>query len=461
MKKRVVIIGAGPAGLTAGYELLKFSDRYDVLILEEQDAVGGIARTVEQNNIRLDIGGHRYFSDDPVITKWWKDLCGEELQEVHRKSDVLFNGSFYPYPVKLRLKLLQQMGLSESIRIISDYISVCLNRREELSLRDLYINRFGKRLYEIFFEDYTRKVLGRTADAVSPEWGRQRVGRISISRALLDGVGRALGLPQRKEQASLTDWFLYPRRGSGEMWENVADRIRSMGGSIRFHKAVRSLEYRNGQIEQVICGDGESFVADMVISTMALRELIRGMTDVPADIRQIADRLEYRNFIIVGLRIPREQLEQSTIPIEDQWLYIQESKTALGRIQIFDNWSDSLNSIQGSVCLGLEYFCSPHDEVWERDEVEWVEQGKADLKALGVFHTDITIQDSTVIRCEKAYPCYWGGFYELQTLLQFTDDIPNLYCAGRNGRHSYSNMDQVILSAMDVVKVIANGSNTR
>ena len=463
MSKNIIIIGAGPAGLTAGYEILKRHPGNHVIVLEAEDAVGGIAKTINHNGMRLDIGGHRYFSNDSRVVKWWEDMCGSDLQTVHRISDVLYNGKLFHYPIVLKWDLLVRIGVRESIHVLLSYFAARFKKREEKSLKDLYINRFGKRLFEIFFSDYTKKVVGRTADQISPEWGRRRVGSVSINRVISNYITKRTRIHPKtgsKIEASLTDFFYYPKHGSGEMWAKVADKIREKNGEILLNRKVSRLILQDGIVKQVLCDNGECYNADIIISSMPLRDLLYSISDTPKRIKKIADELHYRSFVTVGLLIPMDSIigtklmSDGDVLIPDQWIYIQDSLTRLGRIQLINNWSKELNCVPNSIGLSLEYFCFKEDAAWSQSKEAWINQASYDLKRLSLIEKDFQAIDAFVIYCEKAYPCYWGGFYNLNEVQEYLSQIQNLFCIGRNGKHQYDNMDQVMISAFKTIESI-------
>lgn len=508
-KKRTIIIGAGPAGLTAAFELLTRTD-IDVVVMEATGEIGGISQTVEYKGNRMDIGGHRFFSKSDRVMNWWLKILpidhkGEESKELtityqtktktirpenledelkhpdkamlvrNRLSRIYYGRKFYAYPIRLNRKTLRNLGLKRIILIGWSYFKAWLKPIEpENSLEDFFINRFGKNLYQTFFKDYTEKVWGVPCNEIKPEWGAQRVKGLSVSMALWHALKsifpKERGIHQKGTETSLIERFLYPKLGPGQLWQEVALRIQEMGGLIRNHCLVYRLEWKEGQIIGVWfhndSTDKEEFIgADYVFSTMPVKDLIRGMGGaVPESVRTIADGLQYRDFITLGLLYRKmvvcqpDCIDNKRVP--DNWIYIQEADVKVGRIQVFNNWSPFMVNDQNTVWLGLEYFCQEGDDLWTLIDKDLIQKGITELEKMGFCSPDDFL-DGTVVRMPKTYPAYFGTYDQFDTIRRFTDSFGNLFLLGRNGMHRYNNQDHSMLTAMTAVDLIIEGSTKK
>lgn len=499
-KKKVVIIGAGPAGLTAAYELLKQSQNYDVLIVEASNAIGGISRTVNWDGNRMDIGGHRFYTKNARVAKWWlnqlplqgKPSCDDRILERkavcstdgpdpeitdtvmlyrRRVSRIYFHGKFFNYPLMLSPETVANLGFLKAVHIGASYIYSTIHKLPDVSLENLYINRFGLKLYSMFFEEYTEKIWGIHPRNISADWGKQRVKGISIAELVKNM------LPNRhtskNKESSLIEEFMYPKYGPGQLWEHVASEIVQMGGRIRFNSTVNGINIQGNHIAAVRYSQPgaseESIDADVVISSMPIKNLITAMApNVPSEVNRIAYGLPYRDYITVGVLVSKLNLRNETQiktfnnQIPDCWIYVQDNSVKLGRIQIFNNWSPYMvKDINNTVWLGLEYFCNEGDSLWQKSDESLLLVVTQELLTLGIISKADDIIDYHVIRERKAYPAYFGTYDELQTVIDYLNGIDNLYCIGRNGQHRYNNMDHSMLTAFEAVSEILHNSRNK
>jgi protoporphyrinogen oxidase len=442
---RVVIIGAGPAGLTAG--LLLARQDIHVTVLEADDIVGGIARTAEYKGFRFDIGGHRFFTKVPVVEELWRELLGPEFITVPRLSRIFYNDRFFDYPLKIGNALIG-LGPIDSVRIVVSYLWWHYRPHPvEDTFEQWVVNRFGQRLYEIFFKTYTEKVWGIPCTEIRAEWAAQRIKGLSLLRAVLNAATiqkRPTGIK------SLIAEFQYPRLGPGQMWERCRDRIEQAGHQVLMRHAADRLTMVNGQVTEVQASTPEGprvFPADHVISSMPLRTLIRVTSPATPDtVRAAAEGLRYRDFLVVALMIGKEHV------FPDNWIYIHTPGVKVGRIQNFNNWSKALVPRPGVTCLGMEYFCFKGDHLWDSSDEALIAQATKELAALRLaVRADVI--DGTVIRMPKAYPIYDAAYKgHLTTIRSFIDPIVNLHTVGRNGMHKYNNQDHSMLSAILTVE---------
>jgi protoporphyrinogen oxidase len=496
MSGRVIVIGAGPAGLTAAHELVA-AGRTDVVILEATDVVGGLAQSVNYKGNRIDIGGHRFFSKSDWVMDWWLrvlPLASEgaldiayqgksrrvDAQPAARESDrdvmlvrnrlsrIYFDGKFFDYPLKANFQTARKLGLWRCLQFGASYAwAMLFPRRPEKTLEDFFINRFGRRLYLQFFKDYTEKVWGTACERISAQWGAQRVKSLSIGRAL----AHALLKPFRRARAggaretSLIERFLYPKYGPGQMWEVVADGLRARGVRLELGMRVSRIEHDGGRVRAVLArgsdGTQRRYDADVVVSTMPVRELVLGLEPAPPPRpREIAAGLEYRDFVIIGLlyrklmRNPAGSGPLNLVP--DNWIYVQESGVKVGRLQVFNNWSPYLVKDPATVWVGMEYFCSEGDALWSMPDPELLRLGVAEMHKLRLADPADQL-DATVLRMPKAYPGYYGTYGDFDELRAYLDRFPNLFLIGRNGMHRYNNQDHSMLSAKEAAAAIVAG----
>ena len=500
--KKVIIIGAGPAGITAGYELLKNRDgsdeTYEVLILEQSDSIGGISRTVRHNGNRMDIGGHRFFSKDSNVTDWWSEIMPKQgapamddkilgrsvpvtpggpdpdqedrvMLTRNRVSRIYYKKKFFDYPVKMNWNTIHNMGFLTTMNAGFSYLYSAVCKKDEDSLENFYINRFGKKLYSMFFEGYTEKLWGRHPRDISADWGAQRVKGLSIVAILKDILQKAL--PQTKKNAhvetSLIEEFQYPKFGPGQLWETAAKEFENMGGEIRKGCKVVEVHTEGNAVKEMVYeqdGQRHTVAADCFISSMPLKDLVAGMNDVPAEVSRIAAGLPYRDFVTVGLCVRKIALKNETKLktlqniVPDCWIYVQDVGVKLGRIQIFNNWSPYMVAKpQETVWMGLEYFCAEGDKYWNMSEDEWVDFAVSELLTMGVLESREDVLDSHKECVQKAYPAYFDTYYEIDKLVSYLDSFQNLYCVGRNGQHRYNNMDHSMVTSFEAVKNIKHG----
>ena len=449
---RVVIIGAGPAGLTAAYLLAKAGVRPTVL--EADDIVGGISRTAQYKGFRFDIGGHRFFTKIEPVQALWEEILADELILVPRMSRIYYNGRFFDYPLKAA-NALRGLGPMNAAMIVLSYLKWHYRPYPvEDTFEQWVTNRFGKRLYEIFFKTYTEKVWGIPCTEIRAEWAAQRIQGLSLAKAILT----ATSLNRRSTSIkTLIHEFRYPRLGPGQMWEMCRDRIVAMGGQVLMRHQARQIELGDGRAVAVHAStpDGDRrFEADHIISTTSVRSLVRALGPVspgaaagplPQRVREAAEGLRYRDFVVVALVLERENL------FPDNWIYIHTPGVKIGRIQNFNNWSKAMVPEPGKTCLGLEYFCFKGDGTWERPDADLISDGTREIEQLGLARA-ADVVDGTVIRMPKAYPIYDSAYRgHLDTIRGFIDPIPNLHTVGRNGLHKYNNQDHSMLTAMMAV----------
>ncbi len=497
MKKKVLIIGAGPAGLTAAYELLRKGNEIEVVVFEESDFLGGISRTVEYKGNRMDMGGHRFFSKIPTVNAWWDQMLPmqgapsyddrkldrdvplekngpdpEKEDRVmlirHRVSRILFDDKFYDYPVSLKPETLKNMGFFTTMQVGFSYLASLLHKRPDDNLENFYINRFGKKLYSMFFEYYTENLWGRNPREIDASWGAQRVKGLSIVAILQDIFGKIFNQKNRKVETSLIEQFKYPKLGPGELWEVTAAEIEKMGGTIIKEAKVTKL-HKNEQ--NVLTGityekDGVEHQADgdVVISSMPVKDLVGGMNEVPETPARIAKGLPYRDYMTLGVLVPKIKLKNKTKLktvgniVPDCWVYVQDRRVKMGRFQIYNNWSPYMvKDLEHTIWIGLEYFVNEGDEFWNMTEEAFSEFGVNEMVKLGLIDNADEVLDSHMERVKKAYPAYFDTYDEMDTLIEYLNTIPNLYCVGRNGQHRYNNIDHSMVTSFEAVKNILSG----
>jgi protoporphyrinogen oxidase len=505
MSRTAVIVGAGPAGLTAAYELQQSCD-IKPLVFELGDQVGGISRTINYRGNRMDLGGHRFFSKSDWVMNWWQSMLpvlatardvGEDAAALRlsyqgaardftpaardtahpdavmlvrsRLSRIFYRRRFFDYPLKLNLATLSNLGAPYSAAIGASYLAARLNpRRPELTLEDFLVNRFGATLYRTFFKDYTEKVWGVPCAQISAEWGAQRIKGLSISKAIAHALSkpfRGRDTAQKSTETSLVERFLYPKLGPGQMWEHVAARVTAAGGEVHLRHRVVGVQRDGQQISAVEVRDAASgevrrVACEQLISTMPVKELAALLQPQDPQVLRIASQLPYRDFMTAGLLVRRmrggPRGAGNGMP-PDNWIYIQEPDVKLGRLQVFNNWSPALVADPATIWLGLEYFCAEGDALWNMTDSAFLSFAAAELAKIGLIAPE-DVLDGTVVRVPKAYPAYFGVYDEIGRVRDWLDTFPNLYPVGRNGMHRYNNQDHSMLAAKAAVDAIVSGS---
>jgi protoporphyrinogen oxidase len=446
----VVVIGAGPAGLTAAY-LLSSLHTCRVTVLEADAVVGGLARTVEYRDYRFDVGGHRFFTRSAAVEQLWREILGDDFIDVRRLSRILYNGRFFDYPLRLGNAFLG-LGPWNAIAIVASYLKWHFRAYPTEDNFEQYVtNRFGRRLYETFFKTYTEKVWGIPCREIRAEWAAQRIRGLSLLRAVRSATPLRHG-----HIRSLVERFHYPRLGPGQMWEAARDRVVERGHRVLMQHAATSIERSAAGVTAVHAATPDGSVrieADHVITTMPLQRLARAMTPAaPPDVLAAADGLRYRDFILVALILDDGDI------FPDNWIYVHTPGVQVGRIQNFKNWSAAMVPDPKTTCLGMEYFCFAGDGLWTSSDDALIAQAAAELATLGLAPGRAII-GGTVVRMPKAYPIYDGEYRRhLATLQPYLDAIPNLHTVGRNGLHRYNNQDHSMIGAMMAVANLQGGT---
>ncbi|MDD5103616.1 MAG: NAD(P)/FAD-dependent oxidoreductase [Candidatus Peribacteraceae bacterium] len=552
MSKVAVIAGAGPAGLTAAYELLHRTDIRPI-VCEATDVIGGIAQTYNYKGNRIDLGGHRFFSKSKRIMQWWFNilplqgapaadtaekgheidyaveavlayLCPECVQDLglrtwdngttseqNNKENLLFPSPkfqvpspqssvihrsapdpeqedavmlqrprlsriyhrrhFFPYPIAITLRVALRLGVFNTFLIGLSYIKArMLKRKDETYLDAFFINRFGRRLYETFFRDYTEKVWGIPCSQIRADWGAQRVQGLSLRRAVVHAVKDLLSSDfkkaQQERETTLITRFFYPKLGPGQMWETVAAQVGSCGGEVKMRTRVSGVHLTDGRVTSVTLentktGAEETLPCDYFFSSMPVKHLVGMMTPhPPARVVEVAEGLPYRDFITIGLLLNKLHVQDGRhvdASVPDNWIYIQESGVKVGRVQIFNNWSPYLvKDRKNTVWIGLEYFVNEGGNLWIKPDQELIQFGIAEMEKIHFLKSQDVI-DACVLRIPKAYPAYFGSYDQLHVVREYVQQIPNLYLIGRNGMHRYNNQDHSMLTSMTAVDNIVAG----
>ncbi len=511
VKKTALIAGAGPAGLTAALEFVRGTEVHPI-VCEKSNEVGGISKTVRYHGNRIDIGGHRFFSKNQRVMNWWAEemplqdapaqddiLLGrnpaandvrpesqtstsdpEQIDRVmlkrNRVSRIFYLRKFFDYPISLKWQTFANMGLWRTVKAGCGYMAAQIHKRPETSLENFYINRFGQPLYSMFFEDYTEKVWGIHPSKLGADWGSQRVKGLSIAAILKDMFTKKFSSKQgdnSRVETSLIEEFIYPKLGPGQLWETVAGDVVAAGGEVRMQTAVKRINVTGNRVVSVTIttasGEEQEMPCDYFISSMPLCDLVASIhgIEVPADVQRVAQSLPYRDFITVGLLVDKLAIKNQTKirtykqRVPDTWIYIQERDVKIGRLQIFNNWSPYMvKDYEHTEWIGLEYFCTEGDALWKMNDADFIQMATQELEHIGIIDKG-AVKDAVRIKVQKAYPAYFGTYYELDKVRNFLDGIENLYCVGRNGQHRYNNMDHSMLTAMNVVDAIKSGSTDK
>ena len=509
-----IIIGAGPAGLTAAIEFQRQTGIKPILVEASHD-IGGISRTVRYKGNRMDIGGHRFFSKSDRVMRWWLELMPVEAEAEagsgqlrgqlgyrgqqrdlpaataapdpktedlvmlvrQRKSRIYFLRRFFDYPIRLSAATFQNLGVARTFRCGVSYLrSALLPQREEKSLEDFIINRFGKQLYVTFFKSYTEKVWGVPCDQISAEWGAQRIKGLSLKGVVVHFLKKTFGpktsgdIAQKQTETSLIEKFLYPKLGPGQLWEHAAELVKAAGGEIHFGIQIDRIHLDGGAIRAVEgvneAGERFTFAGDYFLSTMPVRDLVRAIAappsqQVPAEVSEVSEGLMYRDFITVGLLASKLAVrEKDGSPLKDNWIYIQEPDVVVGRLQIFNNWSPWLVNNADKTWIGLEYFCNETDDLWKLSDEAMSQFAIAEIAKIGILKAE-DVEDSHVVRVPKTYPAYFGSYDRFDVIRSYLDGLGNLFLVGRNGMHKYNNQDHSMLTAMTAVENIVNGVTTK
>jgi len=500
--KRFVVIGAGPAGLTAAYKILREIPDAQVDIYEATERIGGISTTIEYQGNRIDIGGHRFFSKNKDVNDFWNSLMplqgkgakddiilGTNKEFSHggpdpektdivmlirsRVSRIFYRRRFFEYPISLKARTFLNMGFINSFFAGISFLYSSIKKLKENSLEDFYINRFGKKLYSMFFEDYTEKVWGVHPSKLSAEWGAQRVKELSITAIIKEALAKLFNPNYKTNQTSLIEQFYYPKMGPGQLWSIIADKITEAGGHIYYKQKVTGLFLKDGQVKGIKTnGKSETTPCDFLLSTMPVKDLILAVNSgggerAPDHVTKSASKLPYRDFITVGLLLKKLKLINKTKIktlqniVPDCWIYIQEHDVKIGRLQIFNNWSPYMvKDPENTIWIGLEYFCNEGDNLWILSREDFINFAISELVKINIIDKE-DVLDATQVKIEKAYPSYFGSYIEMGSIRNYLYTIDNLYCLGRNGQHKYNNMDHSMLTAIEAVKIIKSGGGDK
>ena len=493
-----IVIGAGPAGITAAYKL---SDQTQVEVFEKANYIGGISTTLDFDENKVDLGPHRFFTRSEKVQQFWESILplqgtptidDTELQRAplpvsdlpgapdpektdnvllnrHRLTRIYYRKHFFDYPIKLSWNTIKGMGFVNMIKIGFTYGWALIFKKKETNLENFYINRFGKHLYQTFFKNYTEKVWGIECNKISAEWGAQRVKGISITKILREILGKIfLKNKFKTNETSLIESFYYPKLGAGQMYNQIAQKAIQNGAKINLSADVEKINIEGKKIKSVVVnmgGQQQTIEGDNFISSMPISELIGKMVgDVPQDVKNVARALMYRNVRLVAFELNKLNLKNETNLktynglIPDVWIYIQEENVKAGRMEIINNFSPYLvKDNKNKVCITVEYFCSDTDNLWTMSDDDFCGMAMAELEKMDIAKKKETIKQKS-FKVEKAYPVYFGAYKDFDVIKEYINSISNLYPVGRNGMHKYNNMDHSILTAMETADCILTGT---
>ena len=436
----IVLIGAGPAGLTGAYELSK--NGVASVVLEQDNMVGGIARTVRHNGYRFDLGGHRFFSKMPLVNQLWDEILGEDFLTRPRLSRIYYDGHFFNYPIQ-PINALAGLGPRAAIGVMASYVLAKLNPNPvEENFEQWVTNRFGRRLFDIFFKSYTEKVWGMSTSELSADWAAQRIRDLSLGRAIAHAL---FGEKRGRITKTLIDKFKYPRFGPGQMWERCRDLVTERGSQVLMDAPASRVRWKGGRVTAVVvnrAGRSEEIAAGEIISSMPVRELVEALDPAPPDeVLAAARSLRHRDFLVVGLIVDRPQV------FPDNWIYIHTPGVRVGRVQNFKNWSPAMVPDASKTGLGMEYFVWKNDDMWNASDDSLIALAAREGETLKLFHAR-EVGDGTVVRVPNAYPIYDPGYREKLALVrEWLGRLENLQLVGRNGQHRYNNQDHSMMTA--------------
>ncbi len=508
--EKVLIIGAGPAGLTAAYELLsdrkcespEVDNNYEVIVFEESDDMGGISKTVNYKGNRMDMGGHRFFSKVSKVNEWWEHMLPEQgapayddillkrsmpvaaggpdpqkedrvMLNRNRVSRIYFKKKFFDYPISLKFETLKNMGVLTTLQVFFSYLAAVVHKRKEKSLEDFYVNRFGHKLYAMFFENYTENLWGRHPSEIAPDWGAQRAKGLSVFAIIKDMLVKLFpGKKKHGVETSLIEQFKYPKLGPGQLWDVTAEEIKKLGGTILKNSKVTGFKKdENNHITALMYeqdGETHTMEGDIFISSMPVKDLVGGMNDVPKKIARIAAGLPYRDYRTLGVLVPKLNLKNKTKMktvgniVPDCWIYVHDRTVKLGRLQIYNNWSPyMIKDLENTVWVGLEYFCNEGDECWNMSDCEFADFAVGEMVKMKLIDSVSEVIDTHSERVKKAYPAYFDTYKYMDKLVDYLNTIDNLYCVGRNGQHRYNNIDHSMCTSFEAVKNIKSGTENK
>lgn len=487
-EKKVIIIGAGVAGLSAAYHLLTISN-IKPIIIEKDSVVGGLAKTVFQDGNGTDIGGHRFFSKNDTVLKLWKNLLEtagypaiddiflnrdfqiekdganpETSDKVFLKrkrfSRIFYKKKFIDYPISL--KSIPTLGIKTCLSLGFSWLKSCIFKLPETNLENFLINRFGKSLYKLFFEKYTEKVWGIHPSKISKDWGYQRIKSISLGKIITNAI---FNQKNKKKEISLIEEYFYPKFGCSQLWEIMAEEITQKGGNIILDSEVTNLIQTNGKISSIYITnlktqEIQNIQCDYIISSMPIKELLAKTNDVPTETSKVAENLQYRDYILVNFVCNDLNLKNNTgYPtvkniLPDSWIYLQDNDVKAGRFNIMNHFSPYVvNDFKNDFVVNLEYFCDEKDDFWQKTDEEIKIFAQNELEKLNISDKN-HIKNTTCMRFKKAYPSYFGGYEHFDIIKSWINSIKNLYCIGRNGLHRYNNMDHSTLSGIEAAEIL-------